>query len=77
MRWIGLRHQDMNHLQVRHANILRPITAAVPHGPANTVLPADILKARIQTLGVEEHPLRVEANQAGAYDASHALKHPC
>ncbi|KAH9996200.1 G-alpha-domain-containing protein [Russula vinacea] len=26
--------------------------------------PADILKARIQTLGVEEHPLRVEANQA-------------
>ncbi len=28
---------------------------------------ADILKARIQTLGVEEHPLRVEASAAGAY----------
>ncbi|KAF8491877.1 G-alpha-domain-containing protein [Russula emetica] len=27
--------------------------------------PADILKARIQTLGVEEHPLRVETGTAG------------
>jgi len=27
--------------------------------------PADILKARIQTLGVEEHPLRVEAGTTG------------
>ncbi|KAH9991080.1 G-protein alpha subunit-domain-containing protein [Russula vinacea] len=30
-------------------------------------LHADILKARIQTLGIEEHPLRVEANQAAAW----------
>ena len=35
---------------------------------------ADILKARIQTLGVEEHPLKVETGTSGAYDtASRAL----
>lgn len=35
---------------------------------------ADILKARIQTLGVEEHPLRVETGTTGSYDtASRAL----
>jgi hypothetical protein len=39
------------------------------------VLLADILKARIQTVGVEEHPLKVEAAQ-GAYDAFACTKHP-
>lgn len=51
--------------------LTRSITAAVPHGRANTttvVPPADILKARIQTLGVEEHPLRVENGTIGAHD---------
>lgn len=29
---------------------------------------ADILKARIQTFGVEEHPLRMETALTGAHD---------
>jgi hypothetical protein len=37
------------------------------------MLLADILKARIQTFGVEEHPLRMET---GACDLSHALLTP-
>jgi hypothetical protein len=77
MRWIGLRHQDMNHPQVRIVRSLaHSITAAVPYDRTNTTIAllADILKARIQTLGVEEHPLRVETGTIGAYDtASRAL----
>jgi hypothetical protein len=48
--------------------LARSITAAVPHDRTNTtIVPlADILKARIQTLGVEEHPLRVETGTIGA-----------
>ena len=37
------------------------------------MLLADILKARIQTFGVEEHPLRMETGLTGAYDILHAL----